>query len=123
MKNSVEKHNVDWAAISELVPGRTKKQCWDKWHMVLNAKKNYTTTRAGSWTTEEDVKLKDAVEKHNGEDWDAISVLVFGPIENTVPPQMGSETWTQVASQSRRKNTVPPMRRDGYKTDSIHCWL
>jgi hypothetical protein len=68
----------DWAAISSLVSGRTKHQCWNRWHVILESKKNETIARRGTWTTKEDAKLKDAVEKHNGKDWAAISELVPG---------------------------------------------
>jgi hypothetical protein len=37
-----------------------------------------TTAHVGKWTKEEDSTLKDAVEKHNGEDWADISALVLG---------------------------------------------
>jgi hypothetical protein len=37
---------------------------------------NETIARNGKWTTEEEVKLKGALKKHNGADWTAISVLV-----------------------------------------------
>jgi hypothetical protein len=32
----------------------------------------------GRWTKDEDCKLKDAVEKHNGKNWEDISALVPG---------------------------------------------
>jgi hypothetical protein len=79
LKDAVKKHNgKDWAAISELVLGRTKKQCWSKWNDALASKSDGTTARKGRWTKEEDSTLKDAVEKYNGEDWAAISELLPG---------------------------------------------
>jgi hypothetical protein len=82
LKDAVEKYNgEDWAAISELVPGRAKQQqCWHRWNCILDSskKKNETIARTGIWTTEEDITLRDAVEKHNGTDWAAISELVPG---------------------------------------------
>jgi 3-keto-L-gulonate-6-phosphate decarboxylase len=80
LKDAVEKHNgEDWAAISELVPGRTKQQCWDRRNRALDSKSDETTARAGGkWTTDEDSTLADAVKKHNGEDWTAIAALVPG---------------------------------------------
>jgi outer membrane protein assembly factor BamE (lipoprotein component of BamABCDE complex) len=79
LKDAVEKHNgADWAAISKMVPGRTKQQCWNRWDNTLHHKSDETIKRTGAWTTSEDVKLKDAVEKHNGTDWTAISELVPG---------------------------------------------
>jgi hypothetical protein len=35
----------------------------------LRSKSDETTARKGEWTTDEDSTLKDAVEKHDGEDW------------------------------------------------------
>jgi hypothetical protein len=66
LKDAVEKHNgEDWAAISKLVPGRTKSQCWCRWDGSLACKSGETIARVGKWTTE-------------GEDWADISALVLG---------------------------------------------
>jgi hypothetical protein len=80
LKEAVEKHDgKDWIAISALVPGQTKTQCKNRWHGALDSKSDETIARVGKkWTNEEDVELKDPVEKHNGEDWAAISALVPG---------------------------------------------
>jgi hypothetical protein len=73
-----EDYSMDWAAVSALVPGRTKIQCKSRWHDALHSKSDETTTRVGKWTKEEDVKLTDAVEKRNGKNWAAVSALVPG---------------------------------------------
>jgi hypothetical protein len=94
LKDAVEKHNgKDWAAISAFVPGRTKQQCLNRWHgkscsktdestapmhSALDSNRDEATARVGRLTKEEDSTLKDAVEKHNGENWAAISALVPG---------------------------------------------
>jgi hypothetical protein len=79
LKNAVKKHNREnWAAISAMVPGRTKRQCKSRWYGALDSKHDETIARAGKWTTDEEITLKNAVEKHNGEDWAAISELVLG---------------------------------------------
>jgi hypothetical protein len=80
LKEAVGKHNgEDWAAISALVPGRTRAQCLNRWHDNLRSKIDEATARvAKKWTKEEDSTLKDAVEKHNGKNWTAISALVLG---------------------------------------------
>jgi hypothetical protein len=76
LKDAVEKRNgKDWSDNSKLVPGRTKQQCLSRWHDNVSSKSDETTARVGKWTTDEDVKLKDAVEKYNT-DWTAISKLV-----------------------------------------------
>jgi hypothetical protein len=74
------KENIfDWDAIAELVPGRTKTQCRDKWHAgSLNPNIDPTTARAGKWSEEEHIKLKDAVQTHGGKNWSAIAALVPG---------------------------------------------
>jgi myb proto-oncogene protein len=83
LTDAVEKHKGgDWAAISTLVPGRTRNQCYKRWHNAMHLKSDETTARVGKWTTEEDVKLKDAVEKYSGKNWVAISALVPGRTKN-----------------------------------------
>jgi hypothetical protein len=79
LADAVEKYKGgDWAGIAALVPGRTKKQCLSRWNIALHSKSDETTVRKGKWTTDEDSTLTDAVEKHNGGDWAAISKLVPG---------------------------------------------
>jgi hypothetical protein len=69
---------TDWVTISALVPGRTRKQCMDRWHDVVDPNIDRASGRAGKWAEDEDKKLKDAVQTHDGKDWIAISVLVPG---------------------------------------------
>jgi hypothetical protein len=85
LEDAVEKYNgKNWAAISELVPCRTSIQCnkrWHNeksWHNVLHSKSDEMTARVGTWTPDEDSKLKDAVDNHNGKNWAAIAALVPG---------------------------------------------
>jgi hypothetical protein len=79
LKDAVEKHNgKNWAAIAALVPGRTRKQCVNRWHDKLRPKTEKTTARLGTWEKYEDITLKDAVEKHNGKNWAAIAAFVPG---------------------------------------------
>jgi myb proto-oncogene protein len=49
--DAVEKHKgKDWAAIAELVPGRTKHQCRGRWHRwQADTKSDETTARVGKW--------------------------------------------------------------------------
>jgi hypothetical protein len=80
LKDAVEKHKgKNWAAIAALVPGRTKKQCLNRWHNILVSTSDETTARVGEkWTKAEDSTLKDAIKKHNGKNWAAIAALVPG---------------------------------------------
>jgi myb proto-oncogene protein len=37
LKNAVQTHGgKDWAAITALIPDRTRSQCWSRWHNALN---------------------------------------------------------------------------------------
>jgi hypothetical protein len=78
LKDSVKMHcGKDWAAIASQVPGRILKQCKSRWHDVLK-EGDCATGRSGSWTIDEDKKLRHAVELHGGKDWEAITALVAG---------------------------------------------
>jgi hypothetical protein len=51
LEDAVEKHTGgDWPAISALVPGRTQKQCWNKWYYALVSKSlhNHTEKERGT---------------------------------------------------------------------------
>jgi snRNA-activating protein complex subunit 4 len=55
----------------------------------------------GRWATDEDSKLKDAVEKYNGEDWPAISALVLGR-----PKQQCNKRWLHVLDSKSDETTA-----------------
>jgi uncharacterized protein (DUF2237 family) len=80
LKDSVKMHGgKDWAAITALVPGRTKKQCCNRWHSTLDPSIVRTPPgRSGKWAEDEDITLKDAVQIHGGKDWVAVATLVPG---------------------------------------------
>jgi hypothetical protein len=72
-----------WGAIAALVPGRTKEQCcsreqsWFRWHDAVDRRLDLTPPRSGLWwTTDEDRKLKFAIQMHDDKKWDAIAALV-----------------------------------------------
>jgi hypothetical protein len=67
LKKSVQMHGgKDWAAIAVLVPGRTKDQCRNRWHNVLDPSITLTAGRTGKWVEDEDLKLRSAVQIHGG---------------------------------------------------------
>jgi hypothetical protein len=79
LKDAVQKlGDNDWGIIAALVPGRTKRQCNNRWHDALNPSITLTAGRKGKWEEDEDSKLKDAVQTHGNKDWAAISALVPG---------------------------------------------
>jgi hypothetical protein len=77
-KKRGKEYKTNWAAISELIPGRMQKQCWHRWHYVLDPSNGRASGRSGKWEEDEDIKLKAAVQKHGGKNWDSISALVPG---------------------------------------------
>jgi hypothetical protein len=69
LKDAVQTHGGNnWTDISALIPGRTKLQCGSRWHDTLNPSIALTARRTGTWTADEDNKLKDAVQTHGGKD-------------------------------------------------------
>jgi hypothetical protein len=65
-----------WKQIAALIPGRTKKQCWNRWQYTSDPSVVRITERTGKWLTEEDDKLMAAVKKYDGKSWDSIAALV-----------------------------------------------
>jgi hypothetical protein len=46
LKHAVQTHgDNDWVVISALVPGRTKKQCWDRWRYKKHMDPNRSTVQ------------------------------------------------------------------------------
>jgi hypothetical protein len=79
LKDAVQTHGgKNWGAITVLVPGRTKIQCSNRWHAILDTNIDPTTARASKWTAEEDKKLNDALVTHGGKGWVTISAQVPG---------------------------------------------
>jgi hypothetical protein len=73
-----KEYKTDWVAVAALVPGRTRKQCWDRWDNVLDPSIDRANESTDKWSEDEDSKLKDAVRTHGGKNWGKISALVPG---------------------------------------------
>jgi hypothetical protein len=113
-----KKDRIDWAAVAALVPDRTKKQCCRRWYDVLIPGIDRATGHKGKWTEDEDSKLKDAVQKHGGENWGAIAALVpdrtteqcYDRWRNVLNPNIDrtsgrTDNWT-AAEESKLKDAV-----------------
>jgi hypothetical protein len=69
LKKAIEMHgDKDWAAVTTLVLGRTKRQSSDRWRDVLDPSINLAIVHKGSWTEDEVIKLKKTIEMHGGKD-------------------------------------------------------
>jgi hypothetical protein len=73
---------TDWDSVAALVPSRTIIQCRDRWKDILDPNIDRARERTGKWTKDEDIKLKDAVKRHGGKNWDEIAALVPGGTKN-----------------------------------------
>ena len=64
-----------WTLVAQHLPGRTGKQCRERWHNHLDPSIN-----KGPWSEEEDRVLKAGVEETTGEngtkDWEAVGTLL-----------------------------------------------
>jgi hypothetical protein len=79
MIEAVKKCGKDWLAVAALVPGRTNKQCHNRWTSHVHPTTKRKNRITGKWTLEEDSKLINAVTvcwKDWGRDWVAVAALV-----------------------------------------------
>jgi hypothetical protein len=108
LEGAVQTHGgKNWAAIAAPVPGRSKRQCQNRWHHSLVSNIDPTTARKGSWTEDEDIKLKNAVQLHNCKSWDEIATFVPGRRKNQC---------------LNRWNTIYPRSRSNEPTALQQCW-
>jgi stalled ribosome rescue protein Dom34 len=61
---------TSWAKIAGKVPGRNKKQCYDKWRKMS---RKAAATSTGPWTVEEEKKLASGVETFGTSSWAKIA--------------------------------------------------
>jgi hypothetical protein len=73
LMEAVKTRGNNWVKVALMVPGRTDQQCRQRWFQTLDP----TNGNKGKWSTEEDEKLAEAVQKH-GEDCVAAAAMVPG---------------------------------------------
>jgi hypothetical protein len=78
LTEAVEKCGKEWTAAAALVPDRTNQQCRSRW--VVHLDPAATRRSKHKWTSEEDIKLIQAVEKL-GKKWVAVATRVPGRTE------------------------------------------
>jgi hypothetical protein len=79
LRAAVQRYNAShWKEIAALVPGRTKTQCTNRWHDLLERSVDRTPRLSSRWTPDEDDKLKDAVLRYGANNWIEIAKLVPG---------------------------------------------
>jgi hypothetical protein len=79
LKDAVQSYGGEnGGAIAALVPGGTQKQCHCRWKDALDLSIDRANGRTGQLVEDEDSKLKNAVQTHDGKGWAAIFALVPG---------------------------------------------
>ena len=100
LKDAVSKHGAkQWRKIAEFVPGRTSIQCLHRWTKILKP-----GLVKGSWTSEEDQKLRNWVLKKKGNmKWADATKEIPGRSGkqirerwfNILNPQINKAKWTE----------------------------
>jgi myb proto-oncogene protein len=87
LREAVGAHGANnWEEIVALVPGRTQKQCRNRWYEASPCNIDPATERTGKWLADEDKKLKNAVRAYGGKNWNwkDVAALVPGRTQKTV---------------------------------------
>ena len=68
LMSSVQIHgSKNWAVIASFIPGRTARQCHNRWNYTMNPNMN-----RGEWTEQEDKIILGMFEKH-GSKWSKVN--------------------------------------------------
>jgi hypothetical protein len=92
-----------WDPVAGLVPGRTKSQCWHRWHDILDPDIGRASRLKCKWTPDEDEKLKYSIQTHGGKNWGAIAALVPGRAEKQCHNRWHDVLDPSIALASRRR--------------------
>ncbi|KAN0105901.1 hypothetical protein V8E51_008777 [Hyaloscypha variabilis] len=103
---------INWIKISDLIPGRTNKDCRKRWTKISSAR------RTGSWDEQEDSMLKLAIELV-GTRWMVVSTVVGSRTpdqcqkrwQNALKPELSNAEWTE-AEDERLKAAVKILGRN-----------
>jgi hypothetical protein len=100
LTEAMKKDGKDWVAVAKLVPGRTHKQCRQRWVDTLNP----SNGKKGKWTPAEHVKLTEAIKKR-GKNWSQL--LRWFPVERVnIVVQDGSSIWIQTTPQTQGRKII-----------------
>jgi myb proto-oncogene protein len=76
LKDAVKRHgDKNWETIAALVQGRTRKQCYSRWHDGLGRSIDRLNRCRAEWAEDEDNLLTDVIQTHGGKNWDEIAAL------------------------------------------------
>lgn len=102
-----------WIAVAEKLPGRTARQCRDRWVNYLAP-----SNKNGPWSAEEDELLAQKYLEH-GPQWTTISKFFDGRSENNVKNRWYTYVKHQVDKHSSSTNNIPsPVHVERVRTQS-----
>ncbi|AEE76048.1 myb domain protein 4r1 [Arabidopsis thaliana] len=95
----------DWQSVANVLKGRTGTQCSNRW------KKSLRPTRKGTWSLEEDKRVKVAVTLFGSQNWHKISQFVPGRTQtqcrerwlNCLDPKVNRGKWTEEEDEKLRE--------------------
>ena len=111
LKQIIEFNGVDkWTKVATKMPGRTAKQCRERWHSHLNNK-----IRKGDWQKEEDeIILK--LQAKFGNHWASISELLDGRSDNDVKNRFYVLQRAITREENEKKSCIPNDNGIHYQT-------
>ena len=92
----------NWQQVANCLEGRTGQQCLHRWQKTLNPR-----IRRGTWTPEEDEKLREAVALHGQHNWVKVAQHTPGRTDvqcrerwvNILDPELNTGPWTPEEDQ------------------------
>jgi hypothetical protein len=122
LKDAVQTHgDRNWGAIAVLVPGRIEKQCWARWQFAFIPKIGGASGRKGSWTAEEDSKLKDVVQTHGDKNWVTIAALMPERVKSQCRHRWRSALNPSIDRVNRLENEDITLKDAVQRHSGKHC--